>query len=266
MLLLSRMAGRVTRLFHTGPTKELLEITDTPVGRFLTCDHDLVLATIRKTGYWDKHLLAIFEANIDKESIVIDVGAHCGFFSVFLAKKVRKVYSIEPQPYIFSILERNISLNNCQNIQALNIAAYDSETTLSIAPQKEQIVPMPTKDGQIDYDRCPNSAGLALSPRPGDIRGARMDDVIPKDEPVSFIKCDAQGADLRALKGAANIIQRCRPTILFEFEEMLAKIYGDTWSDYETYFERMGYKLEPVHNPMTQLGEQPYQEYLCRPV
>lgn len=266
MLFLSRMAGRVTRFLRLGPTEGALEITETPVGRFLTCDNDLVLATIRKTGYWDKHLLAIFEANTDKESIVIDIGAHCGFYSIFLAKRVRKVYSIEPQPYIFSILERNISLNNCENVQALNIAAYDSTTTLSIAPENEQVVPVPTKDGKVDYGRLPNSAGLALSPSPGEIRGERMDDVIPESETVSFIKCDAQGADLRALKGSTSIIQRCRPTILFEFERMLAKIYGDTWGDYEAYFEQMGYELESVHNPVFQLGKQPYKEYLCKPI
>lgn len=157
-------------------------------------------------------------------------------------------------------------LNNCENVRALNIAAYDSETTLSIASQKEQIVPMPTKDGKIDYDRCPNSAGLALSPKPGDIRGARMDDVVPKDETVSFIKCDAQGADPRALKGSTSIIERRRPTILFEFEELLAKIYGDTWGDYESYFDQMGYSRESVHNPLFEPGKQPYQEYLCKPV
>jgi FkbM family methyltransferase len=210
--------------------------------------------------------LAVFEANTDMNSVVIDIGAHCCFYSIFLAKRVKKVYSIEPQPYIFSILERNISLNNCYNVQALNIAAYDTKTTLSLAPPKDQVVPMPIKNGKINYDRCDNSAGLALSPCPGEIRATRMDDLIPQDETVSFIKCDAQGADLRALKGSNDIIHRCRPTILFEFEEMLAKIYGDTWRDYEVFFDQMGYRLEPVRNPIFQPGKQPYQEYLCKPV
>jgi hypothetical protein len=77
----------------------------------------------------------------------------------------------------------------------LNIAVYDTETTLSIAPRKEQVVSMRTRNNDIDYDRCPNSAGFALSPTPGEIRAARMDDVIPNNEIVSF-ECDAQGADL----------------------------------------------------------------------
>jgi protein-L-isoaspartate O-methyltransferase len=95
-------------MLRTSPSRDLLEITETPVGRFLTCEHDLVLATIRNTGYWDKHLLPIFEENTNKENIVNDIGAHCGFYSIFLAKRVRKVYSIEPQRYIFAIFQRNI--------------------------------------------------------------------------------------------------------------------------------------------------------------
>ena len=242
------------------------EVTKTPVGRFLTWDHDFVFATIRRTGYWDKHLLPVFEQNTDKSSVVIDVGAHCGFFSVFFAKRVRKVYAVEPQPYIFSILERNIALNNCKNIQALNVAAYDRETTLSIAPEKDQTVAnLPMKGGKIDYSKTNNSAGIALSPKPGEIPASKLDDLIPKDEIVSFIKCDAQGADLRALKGATNIIRKCRPIIIFEFEQGLAKIYCETWQDYEAFFDRIKYSLTPITNPSNPVGRKAYQDYMCKP-
>ena len=55
---------------------------------------------------------------------VIDVGAHVGVVSIYLAKKFPfiRVYAIEPDPLNYACLKRNIEINGVTNVIAINKA------------------------------------------------------------------------------------------------------------------------------------------------
>ncbi len=53
--------------------------------------------------------------DIPDNSVVIDVGANIGVFSIFSAGKNNIVYSYEPMPNNFRLLEENIKLNKLEN-------------------------------------------------------------------------------------------------------------------------------------------------------
>jgi FkbM family methyltransferase len=64
---------------------------------------------------------------------VIDVGAHVGVMSIYLAKKFPfiKVYAIEPDPLNYACLKRNIALNGVTNVTALHKAvSKDGQTRI----------------------------------------------------------------------------------------------------------------------------------------
>jgi FkbM family methyltransferase len=44
----------------------------------------------------------------------------------------------------------------------------------------------------------------------------RLDDVLPSGYVLNFLKVDVEGAELKVLKGATAVVERCRPYILFE--------------------------------------------------
>ena len=52
---------------------------------------------------------------IPNDSVIIDVGANIGVFSIFSAGKGNVVYSYEPMPDNFHLLEENIKLNKLEN-------------------------------------------------------------------------------------------------------------------------------------------------------
>jgi len=56
--------------------------------------------------------------------VVVDVGAHVGVFSLYLAKKhpFIRVYAIEPDPTNYACLRRNIELNGVTNVIAVDKA------------------------------------------------------------------------------------------------------------------------------------------------
>ncbi|MFL6711434.1 MAG: FkbM family methyltransferase, partial [Sulfurifustis sp.] len=56
--------------------------------------------------------------------VVVDVGAHVGVVSLYLAKKYPfiQVYAVEPDPLHFACLERNIEINGATNVTPINKA------------------------------------------------------------------------------------------------------------------------------------------------
>lgn len=64
---------------------------------------------------------------IKDNSIVIDIGAHIGVFAVFVAKQARNtlIYSYEPCPENFTLLQENIKLNNFEsNIKPFRLGVW----------------------------------------------------------------------------------------------------------------------------------------------
>lgn len=79
---------------------------------------------------------AVFRAG----DTVIDVGAHVGMVSIYLAKKFPfiKVHAIEPDPLNYACLKRNIELNGVLNVTALHKAvSEDGQTRILYVDARE---------------------------------------------------------------------------------------------------------------------------------
>ena len=48
------------------------------------------------------------------------------------------------------------------------------------------------------------------------VRRAKLDDLVPEDRPIRFIKIDVEGAELRVLRGSRRILESDRPYVVFE--------------------------------------------------
>lgn len=67
------------------------------------------------------------ELKIKSYFTVIDIGAHIGVFTVYAAKQAKKVFSYEPSPETFTLLKRNIEINNIKNASIYNYAVLDKK-------------------------------------------------------------------------------------------------------------------------------------------
>jgi hypothetical protein len=103
-------------------------------------------------------------------------------------------------------------------------------------------------NGDIDYERSPNSGGLSLIPGKGRWHAFPLDHF--NIQKCNLIKVDTQGSDLRVLKGGAQTIDRCRPKVIFEFEHNGSgrNASGDTLEDCKFFFSRMGYIVTCIHD------------------
>jgi hypothetical protein len=78
---------------------------------------------------------------------------------------------------------------------------------------------------------------------------------------VHFIKCDIEGAELLALRGAAATLENCKPIVLFEYFEKWARHFNYSASQVILHLEKFGYRhfyFENFHqlsDPAGQLEE-----------
>lgn len=57
------------------------------------------------------------------------------------------------------------------------------------------------------------------------VRTARLDDILPEEVPIDFVKIDVEGAELQVLRGAEQTLVRYRPVVVFEHGLGAAEFY-----------------------------------------
>ncbi len=68
---------------------------------------------------------------------VLVVGSHVGAHVVALSHHARELVAIEANPHTFKFLQANIRLNNCDNVQAYNVAAGEGEGRIQFVLNRE---------------------------------------------------------------------------------------------------------------------------------
>jgi FkbM family methyltransferase len=149
--------------------------------------------------------------------VVIDVGAHTGDSTIPLALAAGAsglVLALEPNPYVFAVLERNAALNRDKtNIVALNFAATTE--------------PGPVTFEYSDAGFCNGGRHAGISrwrhghAFPLTVRGEHVSSYLAANMPgvserIRFIKVDAEGYDLAVLESMRDLIDRTRPYVRAE--------------------------------------------------
>lgn len=91
------------------------------------------------TGY-EQNKVKILKKIINNGDIVVDVGAHIGFYTMLFAKIVGeegKVFAFEPDRNNFKILEKNKKINKYNNIIIEPKAVADKKCLKRLYPYKE---------------------------------------------------------------------------------------------------------------------------------
>ena len=84
-----------------------------------------VSKTLREQGIWEAYETQLFTACLQDGAKVLDVGANIGYYSVLASLflgDTGQVLAYEPNPENFTVLKKNIAINNCANIQAFQLA------------------------------------------------------------------------------------------------------------------------------------------------
>lgn len=136
---------------------------------------------------------------LKRGDVVIDCGAHIGFFTVQAAKTVGnegKVVAIEPEKENLRMLRRNIELNDVQNVIIIEKGLW-SESTV--------------KD--FYFGVTSSSPSFILKQlrylEHTEVEVDTLDNILEEIEvqKVDFLKMDIEGAEVEALKGATKTLE-----------------------------------------------------------
>jgi FkbM family methyltransferase len=85
-----------------------------------------ILSEILMTsGLWEPYVKAILDKEVKNDSVVVDVGAHIGVYTIPLAKRATKVIAIEPHPKTSEMLDKSIKLNQLHNVVLIKKSVGD---------------------------------------------------------------------------------------------------------------------------------------------
>jgi FkbM family methyltransferase len=154
--------------------------------------------------------LAVLRAIVPARGTAIDVGANRGIYSYALARLVERVEAFEPNPFLAAFLRRKLSSR--VRVHQLALADFEGAAAFCI-PQDERGTDIHLMGHLRDGVRQVKPAGSDVAVE-SEVRVATLDSFAFPD--VTFIKVDAEGADLAVIEGARRTILQHRPALLVE--------------------------------------------------
>ncbi len=152
-------------------------------------------------GVFEEEELNLISSIIDKE-IFIDVGANIGNHTLYFRNSFKKIYSFEPHPKTYKLLQLNTE--DFTNIEIFNFG-------LSNLKKKKKIL----------FESVQNVAGESFNNEDNqgrEVSFERFDDLYNFENSISFIKIDVEGNELDVLKSMKKNLKNNSPIISLEFD------------------------------------------------
>lgn len=122
---------------------------------------------------------------IKKNDVIIDIGAHIGFFTIYAAKHASKgfVYSFEPSSKSFNLLQKNIKLNKLDNVIIENVGVLKKSGSATLYVDEENSI------GNSIFGNKANKKEIVTT--------VSLHDIFKKFqiERVDLLKMDCEGAE-----------------------------------------------------------------------
>lgn len=183
----------------------------------------------------------ILQAKNDR-FVVFDVGAFTGRFSL-LAKFFPNShwYSFEPIQEAADCLRNNLILNEIANVSVIEMACSDSSEWRRLGMPSIEI-----------WERSTFGRNILRFLPPIENRSVECIDIdtfvmMKEIRKVDFLNIDAEGWELFVLQGAKKLIQRDRPVIFMQYNEVnMRQCYIDS-KEVELLLEAFGYQKEFIN-------------------
>lgn len=234
---------RLARLLLTGAVKNK---TDVQVMGKYNCIY--LLPNILENVGFDIFINGEYEPGIQEliykllpiKGCFLDLGANIGSIVVPAAKRRPDIQAVavEAAPWIFTYLQKNISINGLENVKAVSYALFDSDDKeLSFFSPRD-------KFGK-------GSLSPVFTQQEVKVKSKRLDTLVQELDlkKVDLIKIDVEGFEYYVFKGAEKLLKTLdAPIIIFEFVDWAEKqAKGLAPGSAQRLLMEMGYLLYQVH-------------------
>jgi len=151
----------------------------------------------------------LFLSRLNADSVLIDVGANIGYYTMLAASKIRsgKIYAFEPNRRNFHILQMNMILNDIRNVELFQMAVSDTTGTAQLYLSEDNF-----GDHQL-YQTTGRASTIVETITLDQFASSR--NIRP-----DVLKIDTQGFDYNVLNGGTNLITS------LEFLELFAEFWN----------------------------------------
>jgi len=183
----------------------------------------------------------LFLAILKPGDCVIDIGANVGYFTILgsmLTGPKGTVHAFEASP---------------DTAEHLKITTRNPNKNIKIHP-----VAVSDHRGHIEFSCGPSSRTGISSIRSLGSREAKrisvpcitLDEYFGDLQQVKLIKIDVEGAEMMALRGMKQLLERTHPYVILELTDKFLRDLGSCAEELLIYMENAGYTAHPVTDPL----------------
>lgn len=196
-------------------------------------------------GAYSPGPLAAFDRLLNPDSVVLDIGANIGEFTLFAAKRARggAVHAFEPVKETFARLTANVRANHFDNV-VLNRLALGSVSGVATVVGGD----LNWDDGTVNRgvpSVTPGATGIGEKVSIATLDGYLAAAGVAR---VDVVKIDIEGGELEAFRGAPKMLQNMRPDLLVEVNEETCRRAGHAASELTGLLEKAGYRGRTIRD------------------
>lgn len=214
----------------------------------------LTRAVIRR-GYWEKLETKTFIHCLQPGTLVIDAGANFGHYALVASKFVGKsgnVIAFEPNANTFQLLQSNIDMQANQNLTAVQAGLSDKTGELNLYI-----------DGSNPGGHSYSKDNVRKIESDQTTRVYSLDEYLHSSKvslPVSLIKIDVQGFEVKVIRGAQKTIMHHHPIVFCEVTPKAAKNSGDDVQELLEFFQKENYTIQFIDTTNYQIDNVSFKQ------
>lgn len=143
----------------------------------------------------------------DASGVILDVGAHAGYFALWATAQnsKAKIFCLEPIKANFDFLKENVAENKTKNIKAENVALYKETGQVSIFLSEDSH----------------NHSLLPISENKELVKAVSFADFVKKNKikNISLLKMDIEGGEYEIFQNATAEISAITENIFLEYHQ-----------------------------------------------
>jgi FkbM family methyltransferase len=188
---------------------------------------------------WEANLSRLLIKLCQPGTIFVDVGANFGYFTCLIASNMgktqgSKVIAIEPNPYLITLLEKNIRINWSQ--APIEVVAMGCGSSKSVAT-------LVVQNGNFSNGSISTGNNLKNTDAAVEVKIDTLDNILLNEPRIDVIKIDVEGYEPAVFAGAQQILANNSIKFIIEWSRSQLLSCGFDPFDFPSMLLKNGYYL-----------------------